>query len=1048
MFIAFYTIRNEQVMLYKIIMRINLSSLFQIYFLLNAGIIIAFAFLLPNQAIGICSNNPHSEKAHSFFLEQTLQGKDVSDFAVRIAALLKLTNGDTSLRITVTPESFLLAHMAKVERVKENGEIEVLFDQVGQANSHNPNPNNNYTGGTFSRVSRNTHKDFFKSFFKKILEGYQNLITRSDSVQEISNVTTVRSSDGEKLFEIETMQDGGVTFRLHEGGYNSFNSINWGNVEWGPATRGILISAVEAKNKEAKYRQENGNPSFVNRYISPEHILLALTTMINNQSISRLGLQNIFAGIPKDATGIQWLKEYFSNDLSTRQQQEVENAFYKGIEISRSEDQKDGITTSEYPSNVSRPPFFSNRERQNTTSEINIPFTSRPTETQSVNLYPLDPSLYKKLATDLINPINSHSIVITGDIGSGRHSLGSLVMREVQQTQAHRIESIELQHRQRENRKDEQETPNAEEQTTSNTVNIYVFHFDPSKIMTEGETRYVGVISKNTEQFIESIENALSNNRDAMIILHISHTPLNTLLNFGKTEGDSGTQMRDGLIRLIEQYPGQLKILGYTEPATHRAFKDSSLGTLFREVIKSPPNMEGIGKVLEFMVERRIEMNNDNNISNIEKAMIIKGILYLYQTYNTHRLTYFKDLQTTTDIVFQEVQTLKENKRQNGQSDITISENELYAIISRSFLNNQPIIIERRDKEGTVGYNGSSIYRDTRGALEHVRKTVVQDNSLIMDILERILLSSNKPSGGDDNARPYSITILGGPPGTGKTILIEAIARWLFPHLDKPYFHIDANNQTNSTKILGEPTIPGRSEDSRVDKESLTGYVSAYPNAIIYVNEFHRLKPNIIELLESILEYGKITDEKGRVVSFEQTHWIFDFNPVNKLDPSKMQANSKETTIKWLEENTPQSFQDRVQVEKAFYIPELTKAQLTEIASLMIANRNWTVEANEVYEIIAANNEGARGIRGYVQMLNVERQRQLNAYTDEDGFFPSGLRTRLIVENNDIRVVVESQADRYERQENERQMDNTGEQQPISPENEPSSPGSILNLNR
>ena len=771
---------------------------------------------------------------------------------------------------------------------------------------------------------------------------------------------------------------------------NPYKSTNFSNVTLTEDAHLLLVKAEEAKDKENIYRRDTEQKDdFYNTHIAPDHILLAFINLpfsnpirdffFNSYSTSPTFTEILLGGF--------W--DRFSPDI--RRADAVNKMFYQNITIIRGENVRNGVRgeSPRYQS-VDYVSFYSQTQQQNTDLKSNIPFTKRITELP--RLYPLDPQLYKNLANHLLDPANSTGVVITGPIGSGRRSLGSFVVEEILTIKRGQImaQTMKLEFQQKENEKKSEENLN----TADIETNVEVFYFDPSQIMTEGETKFVGVIPKNVKSFIESIENSLSHNSNQIITLRISDTPLNTLLNLGQTDKDNGTQLRDGLIRLMKQYEGRLKILGYTEPTTHRTFMDSPLGSHFRQVIKKPPNMEEIGTVLKFLIERRIEASHVGNISDREKEIIIESILHLYRTYNTYRLTYFKQLQVITDTVVQEIQAIKEADKQKD-----ISPDQLDIIISRGFLNDQPF----------RNYMGHQRYYNIENAIQHVSETVIQNNNLVTNIVGNILFSSKKISKNvDDNARPLNITVLGGPSGTGKTILVRAIARWLHPGMTEPYFLLNGNqNEIALTKIIGEPSNPFKLEDTSADNASLTAYVRRYPYAIIYVNEFHRLSENIKNILETIFEDGKIDDAKGQTVSFEQTRWILDFNPVNKFDSSQIEANSIESLIKWIEDNNSRSFSDRLNKQMVFFIPELTKDQLADVARLMISSRGWTVEDDKIYNTIASHNKGARDIRDQISVLSIERERQLVDYVGENGIVPSNLRTGLILEDGKVRIIVE-----------------------------------------
>ena len=703
-----------------------------------------------------------------------------------------------------------------------------------------------------------------------------------------------------------------------------------------------------------------------------------------------------------------WFGRFWRNEQSKKA---VEQVIYDGISRIRPEEMRTGVNIKEYPSGVKPEGTIFDTPKQDGSSGRNIPFTDRITVPKNDSYSSrLNQSTVNQIAVRLQSPEDSSSFVVVGRRGSGRRTLLDQLISKLAEGKTLQREEVRIKIEGQENNNDNN---NNTGKKADQIINLQVLSFNSNKIMTEGDTRYVGVVPKNIESFIESVRSELSNNHESIIILSIRDNPLNTLLNMGKTESsDSGAELQNALVSLMRDYRGRLKIIGYTESRELGSFKESNLGgSNFEEIKKADPKIEEIGNVLRFITERKIERSNDIKINSNEKEVIIEGILYLYRTYNTYGLTYFAGLEKNINKLFAEIQV----RKQNGELDI-ITESNLDIIISEQFLDSQPF---RR-------YIGDSRYHDIDSAIEHVSTRFIQDVNLIGSILSGIIFSSKKTGEAPDkDARPKSITFLGGPSGTGKTTLTRAIAEWLFPHLatGTRFFHLNGNNNKGVVTIIGENNPLKPDETTPASSASLTQYVKDNPNALIYVNELHKLGKEVKELLESIFEDGTIEDAKGHIVSFEQTYWIIDFNPVNAK--GKVEVTSTEELIEWIKNNNTESFADRLNKNLIYFI-DLPPNGLEGIAHRMIEEKRWVVEDNRVYEKIVDDNDGARGIRDDIEMFAYEASRQSVKYADEKGIIPSpsNLRTKLIVEDNEVRIVVES-------------IDEAQTERIIPPENEP-----------
>ena len=1027
------------------------SSLFHIYLLLNVGVIITFVLLLPYQAIG-------SECSY-WKTDQTKELRDTQDIARFLAMTRTIISGTSLTDVKFDYRDLALAQVARVITVRsfedlkdKEGNLKDLNDNLfkGLTGENRAHVVHDQIGGSIFRVLTHSEalqeKGFFRTFSQRALQLYTLYggsglkFNGREQLQPRELPTEISfERNGEELLRIELRQKGGVLFVLQEGFYNSvsnaLDAINWRLIP-DTSAENLLQFTADARLEEINFRRNrnnDNNQSFRYQRTTPEHLLLALVNDPNyrfSDVFSRLGEPSLMRRVGERTLG------GFFNRYSA--QARIRRSLYRHIREARPEDRKNE-NNDEDPSNITRV-FTETRkiDQQETPSTRQIPFTERLTATEAA-FYRLNQSDVNKTANALFDRNDSSNHVITGDVGSGRRTMLDQIadkLLDMAGGEAKR-ERVRV-----EVEKTEDNNENNNNRTRNPKIEVELLSFNSYRVLTEGETRFVGVIPKNIGSFIEAIRSQLDSDSNTRIILFIRDSSLNTLLNLGKTDSDSGTQLQNDLVNLMRDYSGRFKIIGYTEAREHNAFMESNLGRRnFQQLEKKTPTIEEVGYVIRFIVEKRVERSDNMSISSNEREMIIKGILHLYQAYSTYRYTYFEHLEKNINQLFQEIQA----RRENGDLT-TISEGDLDIIISKEFLDNQPF---RR-------YIGDPRFHDLEGAMRDIREAreVVgeADLAFLEWNLRDMMFSSNKNHvfpGDSSNRRPYSIRWWGGNPASGKSLITEVLAKWFSrnPNSPTPYRHIDGNNTKERSKIIGEHNPLRPNEDSPVNRASLTRFVTNNPNATIYVNEAHRLPQEIKELIESILENGQIEDAKGRIVSFEQTHWIFDSNPVN--DPWSRNNNrgtednrveSREQYMEWMRNHNDESFISRFNDRRIQFKPQAERDGLIEQAAAMIERKGWIVEDNKVYEVIVDNNEGSRLIRNHIEMLNAERQHQLVRYADERGLLPTDLHTRLVVENNEVRIIVERESQaRTEIENTENQQSNIENQQPPTPsENEPS----------
>jgi ATP-dependent Clp protease ATP-binding subunit ClpB len=118
-----------------------------------------------------------------------------------------------------------------------------------------------------------------------------------------------------------------------------------------------------------------------------------------------------------------------------------------------------------------------------------------------------------------------------------------------------------------------------------------------------------------------------------------------------------------------------------------------------------------------------------------------------------------------------------------------------------------------------------------------------------------------------DETRPLGSFLLKGPSGVGKTETAKALSQFLFEDEGK-IIRLDMSEYSEKhsvAKLIGAPAGYVGYEDGGV----LTEKVRKSPYSIILLDEIEKAHPEFADILLQILDDGRLTDSKGRTISFK-----------------------------------------------------------------------------------------------------------------------------------------------------------------------------------
>ena len=191
-----------------------------------------------------------------------------------------------------------------------------------------------------------------------------------------------------------------------------------------------------------------------------------------------------------------------------------------------------------------------------------------------------------------------------------------------------------------------------------------------------------------------------------------------------------------------------------------------------------------------------------------------------------------------------------------------------------------------------------------------------------------------------DPNRPIGSFIFLGPTGVGKTELAKTLAEALFDD-ERSIIRIDMSEymekHTVSRLIGAPPGYVGYDEGGQ-----LTEAVRRRPYSVILLDEIEKAHRDVFNVLLQILDDGRLTDGKGRVVNFKNTVIIMTSNLGSHEILNKEYEEAKGAVKDILKDYFRPEFLNRI--DDIIVFKGLQKAQVKSIAAILLGNLKARME--------------------------------------------------------------------------------------------------------
>jgi len=186
---------------------------------------------------------------------------------------------------------------------------------------------------------------------------------------------------------------------------------------------------------------------------------------------------------------------------------------------------------------------------------------------------------------------------------------------------------------------------------------------------------------------------------------------------------------------------------------------------------------------------------------------------------------------------------------------------------------------------------------------DELHQRVIGQNDAINAVSDAVRRSR---AGLQDANRPIGSFIFLGTTGVGKTELAKALAEFLFD--DENYItRIDMSEyqeRHSVSRLIGAPPgYIGYDEGGQ-----LTEAVRRKPYSVVLLDEIEKAHPDVFNILLQVLDDGRLTDNKGRMVNFKNTIIIMTSNTGSALMQSMLEELTESNREQLLEETRKQVF--------------------------------------------------------------------------------------------------------------------------------------------
>ncbi len=235
---------------------------------------------------------------------------------------------------------------------------------------------------------------------------------------------------------------------------------------------------------------------------------------------------------------------------------------------------------------------------------------------------------------------------------------------------------------------------------------------------------------------------------------------------------------------------------------------------------------------------------------------------------------------------------------------------------------------------------------------DELHKRVIGQDEAIQAVADAVRRSR---AGMQDPKRPIGSFIFLGTTGVGKTELAKALAEYLFDD-ENMMTRIDMSEyqeKFSATRLIGAPPgYVGYDEGGQ-----LTEAIRRKPYSVVLFDEIEKAHPDVFNILLQVLDDGRLTDNKGRVVNFKNTIIIMtsnmgsslireNFEKITPLNHDKIMEQTKDQVMDLLKKTIRPEFLNRI--DEIIMFTPLNEQEIRKIVVLQLDGVKKMLEQNGI----------------------------------------------------------------------------------------------------